>query len=488
MSGQNPGAASLADWLIEHEPWWAIPSGLLLFFIPGFYPNLDFLGWVGLAVIIFSWGLRRWRWGYFSRRTVFDGPLILFLISALLGIWVSNLPEVSESRFWVLLGGIFLFNVGSNHSSEKYLRFYVILIALVGLGGIVVIGAQFPGLEEYPSFLREIPILSSLIEWFTKIPNLIVGNSLTWSLSRNGIASASMAVFPFTWPLARLSKKKSIRFLAAGLAILLAASLLISGGIGALIGLTLGWVIVWLMQGKLLASLGVLGASLSAFIGLLIFWPANPMFLYLLYNLNIRLDLWQSAIFMIKDFPLSGVGLGLENWFALLPKYALPNLAIYYDQPGENILLHAHNFYLQTWIEQGLLGFISLIAIFVLGLWWGRDLMKKLDGFRRDIVFGSVWSLAALAVYSLGYSGLSTQGSVMLFGVLGVIVAAGSKASPYAGQFFLNLSKVEWFGLTVLLSLVCVGIIGRTPQLGIMSAVGAGLTLACGNRGVPKTK
>ncbi|MFC1666706.1 O-antigen ligase family protein [Candidatus Omnitrophota bacterium] len=89
-----------------------------------------------------------------------------------------------------------------------------------------------------------------------------------------------------------------------------------------------------------------------------------PFFLLLLrYNMFInfanqqntilqRLSFWRSTSQIIKDFPLKGIGLG--NLGNIYPKYI--------ELLG-NETRFAHNIFLQTWAETGLLGIISIVLL-----------------------------------------------------------------------------------------------------------------------------
>lgn len=67
-----------------------------------------------------------------------------------------------------------------------------------------------------------------------------------------------------------------------------------------------------------------------------------------------RVSIWVASFNMIKDFCVSGIGIGSEAFKVVYPKYALS---------GADFALHAHNLYLQVWVEMGLVGIISLLSV-----------------------------------------------------------------------------------------------------------------------------
>ncbi len=71
-----------------------------------------------------------------------------------------------------------------------------------------------------------------------------------------------------------------------------------------------------------------------------------------------RLYIWDSALQMIRDYGLTGIGLGPVNF---TPLYAL------YCDPAASVAYHSHMLYLEVWLEMGILGIVSF-GMFYLGL------------------------------------------------------------------------------------------------------------------------
>lgn len=65
-----------------------------------------------------------------------------------------------------------------------------------------------------------------------------------------------------------------------------------------------------------------------------------------------RLGFWKSSVAIIKDFPISGIGIG--NLGNIYPKYR--NLL-------SNETMFSHNIFLQIWAENGILGLIAIIFL-----------------------------------------------------------------------------------------------------------------------------
>jgi O-antigen ligase len=108
-------------------------------------------------------------------------------------------------------------------------------------------------------------------------------------------------------------------------------------------------------------------------------------------TLTTRFSLWQVALTMIHDNPLSGYG--LDNW---LCHYSLNNVChtpgLYHYWNAKNLftgapliglhnqpdLSHPHNVLLQIWVSMGIFGLLAFIAILALFFWLFRRVLLHL--------------------------------------------------------------------------------------------------------------
>jgi len=67
-----------------------------------------------------------------------------------------------------------------------------------------------------------------------------------------------------------------------------------------------------------------------------------------------RVSIWNASVNMIGDFWVCGIGIGSDAYTTIYPSYALP---------GAKFALHSHNLFLQFWVETGLIGIVSLVAV-----------------------------------------------------------------------------------------------------------------------------
>lgn len=65
-----------------------------------------------------------------------------------------------------------------------------------------------------------------------------------------------------------------------------------------------------------------------------------------------RIDIWKASLEMIKDYPVSGIGLGSGAFKSIFPAYAIGETAV---------APHSHMQFLEIWIETGIIGMISFM-------------------------------------------------------------------------------------------------------------------------------
>src|SRR5699024_7838096 len=73
-----------------------------------------------------------------------------------------------------------------------------------------------------------------------------------------------------------------------------------------------------------------------------------------------RFPLYAAALEMIKTRPVRGAGLGIDA-----VQLAIDHMNLYH---GTAPFVHAHNLYLQIWLETGLIGLLSYLAAMISAL------------------------------------------------------------------------------------------------------------------------
>jgi putative inorganic carbon (HCO3(-)) transporter len=110
-----------------------------------------------------------------------------------------------------------------------------------------------------------------------------------------------------------------------------------------------------------------------------------------------RIEVWSRAIYMIQDFPITGVGLGLFGDIA-------DNLYPFFLNPPGSVP-HAHNLYLQIAVDVGIPGLIAWLSILsiVLALSWQlyRSGRMMRDNWTAGLGAGLLCSQLALLTHGL---------------------------------------------------------------------------------------
>lgn len=69
-----------------------------------------------------------------------------------------------------------------------------------------------------------------------------------------------------------------------------------------------------------------------------------------------RVSIWMASVKLIKNFWMSGIGMGSAPFTMIYPKFALA---------GANFALHSHNLFLQLCVEMGVIGIVSFVLLII---------------------------------------------------------------------------------------------------------------------------
>jgi putative inorganic carbon (HCO3(-)) transporter len=125
-----------------------------------------------------------------------------------------------------------------------------------------------------------------------------------------------------------------------------------------------------------------------------------------LTGLDGRLEIWSRALYMIQDFPLTGIGMGS---FGPVADAMYP---FFLETPGS--IPHAHNLFLQIAVDLGIPGLVTWLAILItsMALAWKLFRAGQDGGDKLATILGAglLCSQAALAVH--GFTDAVTWGMV----------------------------------------------------------------------------
>ena len=219
-----------------------------------------------------------------------------------------------------------------------------------------------------------------------------------YSFYENSNAYAEMLLLLIPVAIALLFGARAKRYRLIGLfsALLGCAAILMTYSRASWIGLAAAAVVfVFLWNRKLLPACIVLGLACIPFL------PASILNRILtIFNPNdsstsSRIPLYEAALRMVKQSPVTGAGLGTAA-----VKQAITDYGFYY---GSAPYTHAHNIYLQVWLETGALGLAAFIAAMYNALKRGAKvaLLPHCSRPVRMVTLGAVSGLAGSLVCGL---------------------------------------------------------------------------------------
>ena len=362
-------------------------------------------------------------------RTPLDLPLVLFVVSALIGVWASYDPATSWSKFALIVAVVAIYYGISWMRAAPRLLETCVWFFLIGSAALAV---YFVTQNDYASQSGKFDLITAIGAAITRVaPQLPFHRS-----HPNVVAGALEIALPINlgllWAEGRKQKAEGSRQSFAALLVSLFTCLLITFGL--LMTSSRG---AWLALG-IVGAVGVLlvvaqdalrryALPLALIVGLATFiaiarfsdaWmPAFDTLLGAIPAGNSvvsRAELFRQAWGLIQDYYFTGSGLGV---FPMI----LSTYALLIDVP---FLTHAHNLFLEIWIEQGLLGLVVfgwLIVAFY--LWCLRIATNKRMNW---LMLGGIAATTVMLLHGFVDVGLySSRALPLMFVPMGIAVASG---------------------------------------------------------------
>ena len=175
-----------------------------------------------------------------------------------------------------------------------------------------------------------------------------------------------------------------------------------------------------------------------------------------------RLDIWRDSLSIIKDFPLTGTGLG--SYIRIYPKYR--------SVSAEGIVDHAHNDYLELFSEGG------AVAVLLFGWFLAAAIHKTYNAFRGRhdryaafLFIGAVSGIVSMVVHSLTDFNLHIGANgLYFFFLIGLAVSAANTRThdgtvgTFLGRARPSLSK------SLLVAALVVLVTGTVFIAGVLAA------------------
>jgi O-antigen ligase len=347
------------------------------------------------------------------KRLNFDWQIGLYFLSAACGLLLAFNPPIAAARFAFVLGGIALYFVVANLSdvaraNRQLSRLGWLLAVLpVIICVVMLLSVDWSRLTNKISFLQ--PVAHALAEGPWATSGLALNSNVAGGLLAMLLPMQILALHHTRW------------YVSVPLIGVTVGGLILSQTRGAWLALALVgalW-LVWRLvtrhsvspQHARMRWLTVATIMIGGLLALIVLTPLGN---YLLRTSGDRLNIWRNSIDLVSDYPVTGVGLGgFEMTYAA---YAL------LTHVGHT--LHAHNLWLDVWLEQGLIGVMALLGL-VLNAVWPKP--------------SSRWRTAALAALAVGllhglvddpFYGYGGAGVVLLLIPLALLIRPPEGSSP----------------------------------------------------------
>jgi putative inorganic carbon (HCO3(-)) transporter len=374
--------------------------------------------WTPLAVaaVVFLWLCRWVATGRPSVATPADGPLVLLLGMAVVGLWVSVDRSASLPALWRSVLGVAIFyglaNSALGTAAWRRRLPAMLMVASLGLIVLTLFGTAWDQVR-----------LFNLPQLYARLPTWLrdVQDHNAFNPRLMGMALATWLPLPLA--LLLFGRGAAQRLWAAGAVLLMLLTILVSQSLQAAVGvgcavLFLGlcwsrWFVlsVPLLAGGVLLSLRDFGLQRAATVAL-------SMDNSLGIAAVLRLDIWSRAVAMIRDMPYTGIGLDM---FQTLQWHFYPGVTLGTEP-------HAHNLFLQVALDLGLPGLFALLWLLgALGWAAARAYRRCADAQGRALLLGAVASILSYLGCGLLDTLWAAKPAVLLWVVLGLLaVVTGS--------------------------------------------------------------
>ncbi len=341
-------------------------GGLLL--IAFFIPLQETMIYVGMLLALIGWIYKLMKKKSKSTlRTPLTLPMIIFAIIAFISISNSIILKQSLMAVPIFVVGIFLsyYLVVGNITNKKSLRKFVLAMIL---GGTVT---AYLGI--FQRLIKGLGPISGTLE----NPNIL--------------ASYLILIIPIILSLLFYAPKRSEKTLLTFSFMTMVICLILTrsrGGWLALVG-SIGFLLIIEKKNRL-----TIGLALVLIVVASILIPSIRTRLVTIFDLNSplnkeRIYVAKSALQMIKDHPLTGIG--MNTFYYIYPQYQLPEATLHHP--------HAHNIFLQIGAEMGLFAVAIFLWLLIRVFKIGWEILRKAkDDYLRALAIGLLASLIAFLI------------------------------------------------------------------------------------------
>lgn len=308
-----------------------------------------------------------------SRRIVFDWQLVPFVVSAVIGAFIAYNPPSAWIRFALIALGVVVYLLFANlpDAPDKRSTLKIVLAVLPSIIAVWFVLTNDWSRDTTGKLSILHPVLNVLasLRVMPGVPQI----------NPNVIGGAIAALLPLQVK-ALQGSRRADQVILIGLSLI---GLVLSETRGAWLALLIVmsmWAL-WKFANQRMASqrkariVWITFVLIGSVIGLALI-IVTPIGLRLIGASGDRPNIWRNSLDLVSDYPITGFGLG--DFEMTYSTYAL------LVHVGHT--MHAHDLWLNVWLEQGLLGIMALAGL-VLNAIWPKP--------------SSPWRMAALAALAV---------------------------------------------------------------------------------------
>lgn len=391
----------------------------------------------GLAALCLIWMARWVTTGTLSARTPMDIPILTILIMVPVSLYASVDWTLSLPKVYGIILGVALFYAVVNwvHTMRE-----VWLAAF----GVVLISAAFALLGLVGTDWSESKLFA-LPQIYGRLPHLIRGipRSLGGGFHPNGIGGTLIFFVPVLVSLLLVNGDlKRTQFVANNLPLrvwrtwhrhilvecllLTLSTLILTKSRSSFMGVTVGLLALGIWRDRRFLW-AIPAAALGLFVAVQV-WGGEALAQFALRmdtvgggvtgTMQGRMEVWQRAIYMIQDFPYTGIGIGTFD------KVANAMYPFFLLGPDARVT-HAHNNLLEVGVDlgiPGLLAYVALLTCFAVAAWRAYHTLS--DRSLQALIVGLACGMLAHQVFGLTDAFLlGTKPGVVMWAFLGLVAA-----------------------------------------------------------------
>ncbi len=446
--------------LIEWIEWFLLLLALFLFTITEVYQPYII---IGILLLVLSTGTRIYRTKRIFPPTGLELPLLLFMLSASFAAWIAFNQSIALLQLSRIFAAVVLFYaiIETNPIIRRLLL--VLLVALA-----VFLAIYWPLQHSFYIAPAKFNPINQIGLWINNNLNEVKFTEVTGDRIHANVAAGTLAlVLPFSVAFiveAWNAGKRLYLGKAVLAACIISFGLLLTSSRGAWMGIIAACAVFGLacIQRKWFYVLrdkifywGIVAIALFLFCGYFLVFGSIDIFLGQIpdpaSSLISRSTLWREGIGLIRDYPFTGSG--LRSFWLVHSTYARLIPVHLFD--------HVHNSFLEVWIEQGIIGALSVLAVTLVVAVWGWKALdrKNLSTFACAGFFG----LIVVAVQGIVDVVFYIERTLPLIGIsLGYTWFLNQEKNNIT---YLNprKQKMLWIGLLAIIGAVAIAVILFNP-------------------------